>query len=92
MTTLIYPMFQSLVLTLNENITKYKINLKNFIIIFIVIFSCKIIFSYVIFIFPNIIKENEDLNKTKTVLKVIPRIILNDIIKTEYLNDTESVK
>ena len=91
MTTLMYPMFQSLVLILNENITKYKINLKNFIIIFIVIYSCKIIFSYVIFIFPNIIKENEDLNKTKTVLRVIPKIVLNDIIKSEYLNDTESV-
>ena len=92
MTTLIYPKFQNLIVIIYENMSEYTKKLKNLTIIFIVIYACVIILTYIFCIFPLIFKENEDLNKTKTVLKVIPRIILNDIIKTEYLNDTESVK
>ena len=92
MTVLIYPLFQNLILIFNENITQYNINMQNLIIIFIIIFLFEIIFSYIIFIIPIIFKENKSLNKTKIILRVIPKIILNDIIKSEYLNDYDSTK
>ena len=92
MTVLIYPLFQNLILIFNENITQYNINMQNLIIIFIIIFLFEIILSYIIFIIPIIFKENKSLNKTKIILRVIPKIILNDIIKSEYLNDYDSTK
>ena len=90
MTILIYPIFQNLILIFNENITQFNINIQKLIIIFIIIFIFEIILSYAIFIIPIIYKENKSINKTKIILRVIPKIILNDIIKSEYLNDFDS--
>ncbi len=92
LTTLFYPMFEYIIITLRENITKYDKSLKDLIIIFTILLNAIVFLTYIIFIFPIILSENKDLNKTKIVLRVIPKIVLFEIIKNEYLNEADGIK
>ena len=37
-----------------------------------------------------IIRENKDINKTRTILSVIPKNVIFEIIKSESLKESES--
>ena len=91
-TELIYPKFQYLIYMIYSNLTDYNKSLNNLVLIFGIVYFGFIMFIYSIYIFPFIFKENDDLNKTKMILGVIPKIILYDIIKSEYLNEAEIIK
>ena len=89
---LLNPLTNYLIFIIFQNITQYDEDLKILIVIIMIIFYAVVLLTYFIFIFPFIFKENKDLNKTKIILGVIPKIVLYEIIKTEYLNEPENVK
>ena len=91
-TELIYPKFQYLIYMIYSNLTDYNKSLNNLVLIFGIVYFGYIMFIYSFYIFPFIFKENDDLNKTKMILGVIPKMILYDIIKSEYLNEAEIIK
>ena len=89
-TYLLNPLSNYLIKVIYENITDYEKHLRNLIVIIIIIFYSVVVLTYIIFIFPVIVKENKDLNRTKIILGVIPKNILYEIIQFEYLNEQES--
>ena len=89
-TYLLNPLSNYLIKVIYENITDYEKHLRNLIVIVIIIFYSVVVLTYIIFIFPVIVKENKDLNRTKIILGVIPKNILYEIIKFEYLNEQET--
>ena len=91
-TNLLNPLSNYLILIIFQNITQYDMDLKKLIVYFMIIFYAFLFLTYIFFIIPMIFKENKDLNKIKIILGVIPKIVLYEIIKTEYLNEPENVK
>ena len=91
-TIIFYPMANYLIAVIYDNLNKYNKDLRESVTLFIAFFICFIILIYLFFIFPRILRENKDINKTKIILGVIPKIVLYEIIKTEYLNDSETNK
>ena len=58
-----------------------------YICIFFIFF---VIIIYSTEILPMIIRENKDINKTRTILSVIPKNVIFEIIKSESLKESES--
>ena len=58
-----------------------------YICIFFIVF---VIIIYSTEILPMIIRENKDINKTRTILSVIPKNVIFEIIKSESLKESES--
>ena len=52
-----------------------------------IVFYLIIIFIYIFHIFPMIFHENRDINKTRTILSVIPKTVLYEIIKNDNLEE-----
>ena len=92
LTVIFYPIANFLIKGIYDNIYKFNKDLRESVTLFIAFFICFIVLIYMFIIFPRILKENKDINKTKIILGVIPKIVLYEIIKTEYLNDSESNK
>jgi len=92
LTVIFYPMGNNLIKTIYNNIAKYNKDLRETVTLFIAFFTCFILLIYSFIIFPKIFNENKDINKTKIILGVIPKIVLYEIIKTEYLKEPESNK
>ena len=92
LTVIFYPIANFLIKGIYDNIYKFNKDLRESVTLFIAFFISFIVLIYMFIIFPRILKENKDINKTKIILGVIPKIVLYEIIKTEYLNDSESNK
>ena len=52
-----------------------------------IIFISFVVSIYIFEIFPMIIRENKDINKTRTILSVIPKNVIFEIIKNESLKE-----
>jgi hypothetical protein len=52
-----------------------------------ILFICFVLVYYIFKIFPMIYKENKDINKTRTILSVIPKNVIYEIIKNENIKE-----
>ena len=80
---ILVPMYQSIIKILFESFDNYYQDNHNFIFIMMVIFYSIIILVYVFHTCPMIYNENKDINKTRSILGVIPKNVLYEIIKNE---------
>ena len=52
-----------------------------------IFFYLIVVFVHVFKIFPMIFQENRDINKTRTILGVIPKAVLYELIKNDGLDE-----
>ena len=70
-----------------ENFEKYYQDMYDINSIGNTIFICLVLLYYLFKIFPLIYSENKDINKTRTILSVIPKNVIYEIIKNENIKE-----
>ena len=84
---ILVPMYRNIIGLLFDSFEEFYINNHDFIYILMIVFYLIIIFIYIFHIFPMIFHENRDINKTRTILSVIPKTVLYEIIKNDNLEE-----
>ena len=84
---ILIPFYQSLMKILFNNFEKYYQDMYDINSIGNTIFICLVLLYYLFKIFPLIYSENKDINKTRTILSVIPKNVIYEIIKNENIKE-----
>ncbi len=82
---ILIPFYQSLMGTLFKNFEDYFQYMYDINSIGNTLFICFVLVYYFLKIFPIIYRENKDINKTRTILSVIPKNVIYEIIKNENI-------
>ena len=84
------PYYQILTKMLFESYEIYYKQCHDYSLYSCICFIFFVIIVYLVEIFPMIIRENKDINKTRTLLSVIPKNVFFEIIKNESLKENDS--
>ena len=81
------PMYQNIIGILFDSFEDFYKKNHDFIYIMMIFFYLIVVFVHVFKIFPMIFQENRDINKTRTILGVIPKAVLYELIKNDGLDE-----
>ena len=84
---ILIPFYQSLMGILFKTFENHYQQMYDINSIGNILFICFVLVYYIFKIFPMIYKENKDINKTRTILSVIPKNVIYEIIKNENMKE-----